>query len=63
VSARNILPSGRRRRLVNGSVLAVLTVGTAVGLIARAAGAWWFLLVFVLAWLAALMLLQAREHT
>jgi hypothetical protein len=59
----NILPAGRRRRLVIGAVLAALTLAVAVTLVVRAAGPAWFAIVFALAWLAALMLLQARDRT
>ena len=59
----NILPRGRNRRLLNGAVLALLTVATAIALVIRSAEGWWFILVFLLAWLSALMLLQARDRT
>jgi hypothetical protein len=59
----NILPAGRQRRLVNGIVLAVLTLAAAAALVLFSAGPLWFLFVFALAWLAALMLLQARDGT
>jgi hypothetical protein len=59
----NILAAGRRRRLLNGLVLAVAAVAVSAGLVVRAAGPAWFVIVFVLAWLAALMLLQARDRT
>jgi hypothetical protein len=59
----NILPAGRVRRLVNGSVLGALALVAAIVLVMRGAGPWWFAIVFVLAWLSALMLLQARDRT
>jgi O-antigen ligase len=59
----NILPAGRRRRLINGVILAVLALATALILVRNAAGAAWFAIVFVLVLLAALMLLQARDNT
>jgi hypothetical protein len=59
----NILPAGRTRRLVSGSVLGALALGAAITLVVRAAGPWWFAIVFLLAWLSALMLLQARDRT
>jgi hypothetical protein len=59
----NILAPGRRRRVLNGLVLAVAAVAASVGLVVFSAGPAWFAIVFVLAWLAALMLLQARDRT
>lgn len=59
----NILAAGRQRRLVHGLILTAVAVAVSAGLIVVSAGPAWFLLVFVLAWLAALMLLQARERT
>jgi hypothetical protein len=59
----NILPWGRRRRLVVGTVLAALALVTGATLVLAAAGPWWFALVFALAWMAAMMLLQARDRT
>ena len=59
----NILPAGRIRRLVNGAVLGGLGLVAAIVLVMWAAGPWWFVIVFVLAWLSALMLLQARDRT
>ena len=59
----NILAAGRQRRLLTGVVLAALALATAVALVVLSAGAAWFALVFVLALLAALMLLQARDGT
>jgi hypothetical protein len=59
----NILGAGRRRRLVNGAILAAVTLGVAVALVRFSAGAPWFALVLLLAFLAALMMLQAREAT
>jgi hypothetical protein len=59
----NILPAGRMRRLLTGSVLGALALGAAIVLVLREAGPWWFAIVFVLAWLGALMLLQARDRT
>ncbi len=59
----NILAAGRRRRLLNGLVLAIAAVAVSVALVVFSAGPAWFVSVFVLVWLAALMLLQARERT
>jgi hypothetical protein len=59
----NILAAGRQRRLVSGLILSAAAVAVSAGLIAVSAGPAWFILVFVLAWLAALMVLQARERT
>jgi hypothetical protein len=59
----NILAAGRRRRFLTGIVLAVAAVAIAAALIAFSAGPAWFVLVFVLVWLAVLMLLQARDRT
>jgi uncharacterized membrane protein len=59
----NILALGRRRRLLNGIILSVATLALAVALVLLSAGPAWFTLVFVLAFLAAVMLLQARERT
>ena len=59
----NILPWGRQRRLIVGSILGAAAVGTAVLLVFLTAGAWWFAVVFLLALYAALMLLQARDRT
>ena len=59
----NILPAGRRRRFVNGIVLAVIALADAIFLVRTAAGAAWFAIVFVLVLLAALSLLQARDNT
>ena len=59
----NILPAGRRRRLVNGIIVSVLALATAALLVRNAAGPGWFAIVFVLVLLAALMLLQARDNT
>ena len=59
----NILPAGRRRRRVNGVVVAVIALGTATLLTRNDAGPAWFAIVFVLVLLASLMLLQARDNT
>jgi hypothetical protein len=59
----NILPAGRQRRLLTGGVIAALGLLTAIALVVLSAGPAWFAIVFVLALLAALMLLQARERT
>jgi hypothetical protein len=59
----NILAPGRLRRLRNGLIISVLTVGVAAALVVTAAGALWFPLVFVFAFGAAMLLLQARERT
>lgn len=59
----NILAAGRQRRLLTGILLSVATVGVAVALVALVVGPAWFALVFVLAFLAALMILQARDRT
>ena len=59
----NILPWGRRRRLFTGLAMAVLAIVVATTLVLMAAGPWWFGLVFVLAWMSAMALLQARDRT
>lgn len=59
----NILAAGRQRRLLIGLVLTAAAVAVSAGLIVLSAGPAWFVLVFVLVWLAALMVLQARERT
>jgi hypothetical protein len=59
----NILPAGRTRRLVNGVVFGVLALAAVIGLLVLAASPLWFALVFLLAWMSALMLLQARDRT
>lgn len=59
----NILPWGRQRRLVAGLIATALTIALAATLVLLAAGAWWFALVFVLAFAAALLLLEARDRT
>ena len=59
----NILAAGRQRRLLTGLVLAVVALALAVALVVVSAWPAWFVLVFALAWLAALMLLQARDRT
>jgi len=63
MSVTNLVPRGRRRRLVNGTVLTILAVATAAWMVLTSAGSFWGVLVFALAWLAGLMLVQAREHT
>ncbi len=59
----NVLPAGRRRRFINGLVLAGLALATAILLMRNDAGAASFVIVFVLILLASLMLLQARDKT
>jgi uncharacterized membrane protein len=59
----NILALGRRRRLLNGIIMSVVTLAVAVALVLLSAGPPWFALVFVLAFLSTVMLLQARERT
>ena len=59
----NILPAGRRRRFINGIIVAVLALVTAIFLVRNGAAAPWFSFVFVLVLLASLMLLQARDNT
>jgi hypothetical protein len=59
----NIVPAGRRRRLVNGLILVALALATTVLLVRREMSAPWFAIVFVMVLLAALMLLQARDKT
>jgi hypothetical protein len=59
----NILPAGRRRRFINGIIVAAGALATAILLVRTDAGAAWFAIVFVLVLLAALMLLQARDNT
>lgn len=59
----NILPAGRRRRLLLGIVLTLVALATTAFLIRHEAGTAWFAIVFVVILLAALMVLQAREKT
>ena len=59
----NILAAGRLRRFRNGLIIGVVTIAVAIALVVTAARALWFPLVFVLAFGAALLLLQARERT
>ena len=59
----NILPWGRQRRLLAGLIAAALAIAMAVTLVMVVAGPWWFLSVFILAWMAALLLLEARDRT
>ena len=59
----NIVSSGRRRRLVQGVVIALVAAATTLWLIRKEAMAFWFGLVFVLVLLAALMFVQARDKT
>jgi hypothetical protein len=59
----NILPRGRRRRVINGLVIAALALATAISLVQHDAAAAWFTIDFVLVFAAALMLLQARDKT
>ena len=48
---------------MNGVILAVLALATAILLVRHAAAAPWFAVVFVLVLLASLMVLQARDRT
>jgi hypothetical protein len=59
----NILPAGRRRRLITGTVLGLVALLVGAALVVLGAGPGWFPLVFVPAFLGALMLLQARDRT
>lgn len=59
----NIVAAGRQRRFVNGIILSLLTVGVVAALVVFSARPGWFPIVFVLAFLAALMFLQVRERT
>lgn len=59
----NILAAGRQRRLLTGLVLAGAALIVSIALVVFSSGPAWFALVFVFAWLAALMLLQARDRT
>lgn len=63
MDATNILPRGRRRRMANGVILSALALVLSLWLVTRSPSSLWGVLVFVLVWLAALMLLQARDHT
>lgn len=63
MDATNILPRGRRRRMVNGIILSALALVLSLWLVTRSPSSFWGVLVFGLVWLAALMLLQARDHT
>ena len=59
----NILPRGRRRRFINGVVVSTLTAVAGVSVVLYSASPVWGVAIFALAFLAALLLLQAREGT
>ena len=59
----NIVASGRRRRFLNGLIFAAVACATVVWLVRTEAAAPWYVLVFLMILLAALMLLQARDKT
>jgi hypothetical protein len=61
--AWNIIRSGRRRRLVQGLVLAIASLSATVLLMRNEAMAAWYGIVFILVLVASLMLLQARDRT
>ena len=63
MSVTNILPRGRRRRIINGVVVSVLGAVAAVMVVLQSASPVWGVAIFALACLAALLLLQAREGT
>jgi O-antigen ligase len=63
VDVENIVSSGRRQRFFVGVAIAIVAIVTTVALIRTDAIAVWFVFVFVLVLLAALMFLQARDHT
>ena len=63
MSAANILPNGRRRRIINGVAMSVLTAVAAVMVVLQSASPVWGVAIFALAFLAALLLLQARDGT
>ena len=60
---QNIIRSGRRRRLVEGLVIATAALSTAVLLIRQEAMTAWYGIVFILMLVAAMMLLEARDQT
>lgn len=61
--ARNIGPSGRRRRMIGGLVLLVLGVGGAAALVLGGVSRGVRLALFAPFFGAAMGLLQARDHT
>jgi hypothetical protein len=61
--AWNIIRSGRRRRLVQGLVLAIASLSATVLLMRNEAMAAWYGIVFILVLIASLLLLQARDRT
>ena len=63
MSVTNILPRGRRRRIVNGVVVSALAAAGGVMVVVQSASPMWGVAIFALAFLAALLLLQAREGT
>ena len=63
MSVTNILPRGRRRRIVNGVVVSALAAAGGVMVVVQSASPVWGVAIFALAFLAALLLLQAREGT
>ena len=63
MSVTNILPGGRRRRLVNGVIVSALALVASVTVVVQSASPLWGIAIFALVVLAALLLLQAREGT
>ena len=63
MNVTNILPRGRRRRIVNGVVMSALAAAGGVMVVVQSASPMWGVAIFALAFLAALLLLQAREGT
>jgi hypothetical protein len=63
MNATNILPRGRRRRVVNGAVVAALALAVSIIIVVQSASPVWGVAVFGLVFVAALLLLQAREGT
>ena len=63
VCTPNIGPRERRKRLVAGIVMSVITVCLAAGLILAGLPRLWRMLTIVPAWIGALGLFQVRENT
>lgn len=63
MSASNILAPGRRRRIVNGVVVTALAIAASVIVVVQSASPLWGVAIFALVFLAALLLIQARDGT
>ena len=59
----NIGPEERRKRLVSGVVMFVVSVAVLAALVASGAGRWWRLVLFPLFWGAAVGFFQWRDKT